>query len=329
MRFLNGFVKFLNGVINVILSAMVVFALVLGGTALFDVYLVYNNASLSEELAELKPGTRDFSVKRLQEINPDIRGWIRIDETNIDYPILQGKDNLIYISKDYKKDYAASGSIFLDYKNDKNFNDDYSVLYGHNMAGDRMFSELKKYIDKDFFNSHTSGLIYTENCVYKMNIYAVAEVDSRDAKVYDMSFYNKNNNKEVIENIKSHSRNTSNIDINYEDKLVALSTCESAGTSNRIVVLATLEEHDELSNVIQIKSNTDSVVSVENNEGTRNKIVLTRRQKVLSIITLIVLIIFIVALIRAIEKNKRKKKNNKRTRIAENKEVKKDDDKKS
>lgn len=308
MKFINGIVKFLNGILNIILSAMVVFALVLGGTALFDVYLVYNNASLSEELADIKPGTRDFSVKRLQEINKDIRGWIRIEGTNIDYPVLQGKDNLMYVSKDYKKDYATSGSIFLDYKNDKNFKDDYSVLYGHNMAGNRMFSDLKNFLNEDFFNSHSIGILYTEDCVYKMTIYAVAEVDSRDIKVYDMSFYNNNKNNEVIENIKKQSKYITDVDIDYNGKIIALSTCESAGSNVRIVVLATLEEKSDLSDIIQIESDIDSSISVENKEGVRRNIFLTKKQKILLLMIIIVIIIFAIALIKVINKNRKAKR---------------------
>lgn len=89
----------------------------------------------------------------LSDINKDYRGWIDIDGTNIDYPVLQAKDNSYYLKKDINKNYLPSGSIFLDYRNNR-FEDSNTVIYGHYMRNNTMFGELKKFKDKKFFDKN-------------------------------------------------------------------------------------------------------------------------------------------------------------------------------
>ena len=76
-----------------------------------------------------------------------LQDFIFIRPTNIDYPILAGEDNTSYLKTDYKGDYSPAGSIFLDYRNSRSLDDDYFVVYGHNMAKGLMFSDIKKYIN--------------------------------------------------------------------------------------------------------------------------------------------------------------------------------------
>ncbi|MBQ3100087.1 MAG: class B sortase, partial [Clostridia bacterium] len=83
-------------------------------------------------------------IVALQQINPDICGWINIPGTqNINYPIVQGTDNDYYLTREFKGGYLAAGSIFLDYRCDRDFNANHNtVIYGHNMQNGLMFSEL-------------------------------------------------------------------------------------------------------------------------------------------------------------------------------------------
>ena len=79
--------------------------------------------------------------------NEDYRGWLNVENTNIDYPVLQSYDNQYYLDKDINREYLMSGSIFMNYLND-GFNVENTVLFGHNMRNGTMFAQLRKYKDR-------------------------------------------------------------------------------------------------------------------------------------------------------------------------------------
>ena len=101
----------------------------------------------------------------LFEKNIDYRGWIKIDNTNINYPILQGQDNEEYLYKDINNEYIVSGSIFMNYLNN-GFDDQNTVLFGHNMKNGTMFANLKKYKEEDFFYNNNYIEIELSNGQY-------------------------------------------------------------------------------------------------------------------------------------------------------------------
>lgn len=75
-------------------------------------------------------------------MNPDVCGWLTLDHTKIDYPVVQGTDNFEYLEKDVLGNPSVAGSIFLDAKSDRNFHDFYTVIMGHHMQGRKMFGVL-------------------------------------------------------------------------------------------------------------------------------------------------------------------------------------------
>ena len=87
--------------------------------------------------------------------------WLRIDGTHIDYPVMQANDNEWYLTRDYLGRNAVSGSVFLDFRNSADFDDGLSIVYGHRMNGDLMFSDVAKFADSGFFLSHRSGRLIT------------------------------------------------------------------------------------------------------------------------------------------------------------------------
>ena len=107
---------------------------------------------------------------KLLEINEDIIGWIKIENTNINYPILQDNDNLKYLKHSYKGSYNSNGSIFT--LNNEPFNDNITTIYGHNMKNGIMFSELSKYMNKIFLDEHSTITIYTKEENYKATIFS-------------------------------------------------------------------------------------------------------------------------------------------------------------
>ena len=105
-------------------------------------------------MVEYKPDEEEglsYNFSQLMAMNPDVCGWIVMDHTGIDYPIVQGEDNFEYLDKDALGNPEISGSIFLDWQNNRKFTDPYMVLMGHHMQAGKMFGDLDKYSDETFF----------------------------------------------------------------------------------------------------------------------------------------------------------------------------------
>ena len=259
MKTINNIIIFFDKLINFFIIIFLILCLAFSFYAIYDTYAVYQEAVLSDDILKFRPSEeKNFSIESLKSINEDICGWIRIDGTNMDYPVLIGEDNSEYINKNYKKEYSLTGSIFLDYRNNKMFNDDYSIIYGHNLKADLMFAEIHNYDSKEFFDTHLKGKLYTENQIYDITIYAYALVNAYDSKLYGLSVYNNGNNTNVIEYFKNNSIYKNNIDIKAEDKLLLLSTCNSVGGDDRSVLLSKISLVEE-SNII----NEDSNITLE------------------------------------------------------------------
>ena len=188
-------------------------------------YIDYKQMNESmEELKEdvIKEDTQEktsttINWKKLKEINENIVGWIKINNTNINYPILQTND-LYYLKHNYMKKYNSNGSIFtMDYMP---FEQQETVVHGHNMKNNIMFSELSNYLNKDFFNSNNTFEIYTPKNNYKATIFSAYSigVNIEENNIKSLNFeeeieYYKNKSKYCVSNIENIK------------KIVKLSTC--------------------------------------------------------------------------------------------------------
>ena len=98
--------------------------------------------------------------KALKKINPDIVAWIRIPDTSIDYPVVQGNDDFYYLTHTFKKAEHVAGAIFLDSDNNADFSDDKNIIYGHNMKDGSMFRGLRNFLDDEFLKEHHILYLY-------------------------------------------------------------------------------------------------------------------------------------------------------------------------
>ena len=180
----------------------------------------------------------DFTA--LREKNEEIIGWITLDETMIDYPIVQGSNNSYYLSRSAEKKSSKSGAIFLDYRAEKDFSNFSSVIYGHNMNAGTMFGGLVKFKDKTYFDEHKTGYLYIPDKTYRLQIISVA-ITQPDSEYYRYAFSSeaeKQEHIEMIENTALHWRESEDID--SEDRLLILSTCSYEKKNARTVLVAKL-----------------------------------------------------------------------------------------
>ena len=218
--------KILKHIINVILILIIA----VSGYKIYEKSTEYKKADKSYEQIRVEK-----EEENLYDKYEDYRGWIKIDNTNINYPIVQGKDNSFYLDKDINKNYLSSGSIFMNYLNHGS-NDENTVLFGHHMRNKTMFAQLNKYKEKEFFYGNNDIVIEVENGkVLKYKVFSAYVTDSKDNYI-KTNFDDKDQYKEFLEDIKNKSQYKLDIDVNENDKIITLSTCSYEFNDARMVV---------------------------------------------------------------------------------------------
>ena len=188
-------------------------------------------ASGSSSSAEASPV--DFAA--LQQQYPDVVGWLKMDDVAISYPIVQGKDNDYYLSRDPSGASNIAGSIFLDYRAKSLDTDLYDLVYGHNMMDESMFGPLDEYQSADFYQKGTGAFyIYTPKGAYRYKIFAVNVVDATD-DAFQMGFNNTQVFAAFVKQLKENSMYDTGVSVAGFDHVVTLSTCTD---TNRLVVSA-------------------------------------------------------------------------------------------
>ena len=189
---------------------------------------------------------RILKVKKLQEVNSDIAGWIEISGTNINYPVLQGKDNEYYLNHNYKKQKTEKGSIFLDAKYDWDIPNNNLLIYGHNLVNGQMFKDLIKYREKEFYDKHSTIRFTTEKEDIEFKIMSafysnVFYEDERGVfRYYDFINEKKESRfNEFVKNAKKASLYDTGVEAEYGEKLITLVTCSYHEDDGRFVVIGT------------------------------------------------------------------------------------------
>ena len=185
----------------------------------------------------------------LYKQNKDMVGWLKIDGTNVNYPVLQTgtSDPAYYLHMDFNKKKSDSGSLFLDARNDFVNRDTNLIIYGHNMKDSSMFGGLHNYMQEDYFKTHQKlefDTIY-EKTKYKIVAVCLSKVRYQDD--YAFRYYNFLNadNKEdfnaYLANVQQLAVVGQVTDISYGDELLTLSTCNNYTEGGRLFLIAKKE----------------------------------------------------------------------------------------
>ena len=216
-----------------LIAALLLFLICL--YAMIDAYMVYAGANDSN-IMKYKPAAGDTEM--LRELSDDAVAWLTVDDTRIDYPVMQGKTNDDYLNKDPYGEFSLSGSIFLDSRNDKTFSDPYSLIYGHHMEYGAMFGSLDEYAGKEFFDAHKTGsLIVANDTEYHITFFAACKAQATDKVIFDPP---ESSNQALLEYLNKHAIIYDPRGVSAGSKLIALSTCQSAESYERMIVFGTL-----------------------------------------------------------------------------------------
>ena len=180
------------------------------------------------------------------EINEDVYAWITVPGTVIDYPILQhATDNTYYLNYNIDGSYGYPGCIYTENMNAKDFTDNNTVIYGHNMKNGSMFAGLHQYEDGNFFMEHPQVLIYTPEKEFEYTIFAAYIYDDRHL-MYSFDFANEDvyaSYLDTVLNIRDLSANIrDDVTVTKDDNIITLVTCMSNQPDKRLLVQAVLND---------------------------------------------------------------------------------------
>lgn len=242
--------RFLRKVVDTVVVATLVAILIACGLKLFRDYGAISAASKGN-FEEWKPNPKPeeaaedetASFEELMRINPEVVGWIEIFDTGIDFPVVQGDDDMKYVNVDVFGEASPSGTPFLDYRCDPEFRDVYSIVYGHAMEAGAMFGDVKKFVKQDYFDSHIDGEITTKDGTrYPFRAFACLRTDAYDDAIYYPvgAWSDEGAEEKLMAGIEKTK--IAWAEDPGEGPIVSLSTCESPTTLGRILLVGRLGE---------------------------------------------------------------------------------------
>ena len=248
----------------VVIVAFLTFLAAIGFLAYNMIYLSMQNAQLNGEIQKIAhrteqddgnkgDGNEDKGIDwdALKKINDDIVGWIQINDTKIDYPVLWNKDDnrnyQYYLSHNYTGAYDSYGSIFVDYRCTDGTDSKNLVLHGHHMNDGSMFGDLLNYGgtsgNLDFYKKAPTIEFDTPDGdgTYKIiSIFKTNTLSSQGEFFNYMigEFQNEKDFMNYVYNVRIRSLITCPVDVNEDDELLTLSTCSYEFTNFRTVIVA-------------------------------------------------------------------------------------------
>lgn len=176
----------------------------------------------------------DLDLNDLKNINSDTVAYLKVESTNINYPVVQYDDNDFYLHHSFNKNKNQEGWIFLDYRNNINNLDNNTIIYGHNRLTGTMFGTLKKLLNKSYQDSNNHYIyLTTDNNNYVFEVFSTY-ITSNESYYLKTSFKDDTEYLEFLNTLKARSSYNFNIGLNSSDKIITLSTC--SGSNDRMVV---------------------------------------------------------------------------------------------
>lgn len=182
----------------------------------------------------------DIDLEALREVNPDVIGWIRIPDSNVDYPLLQGTDNDYYLKHTWDGKENSVGSIFLEHRNSPELTDFNTIVYGHNMNDGSMFANIKRYNTEWYWERHPYVYVLTDAGAYRYEVFSSYEATT-DSQTYGLSFNQGKTRASFLEHAIQKSAAYTGVRPEMTDRILTLSTCSGMGPKNRWVLHARLK----------------------------------------------------------------------------------------
>jgi len=236
-------IRLVDGAVNAAVLVIILSLVSIGSFALWDSDQVHRAAAASN-YAIYKPIPEAKSFDELILINDDVFAWIEVYGTHIDYPVVQGKDNLRYINTNAEGKYSLSGAIFLDYRAARDFSDFNSVLYGHHMEKFAMFGEIGDFATKSFFDERPHGMIFFDGREHGLEFFAFIHADAYDKTIFVPGVNVAVESQAYLDRIYELAVHTRalRVPVSVDDRIVLLNTCSSGSTNGRDILIGRITD---------------------------------------------------------------------------------------
>jgi len=229
--------KYKKAILNLILYIILLSILIYSGIKIFKWYKdKTNNNKIVEQIKSTVivegknegENKEEYTVNfnKLKEQNNETIAWLKVNNTNVEYPVVKGTNNSFYLNHSFDKSNNSAGWIFADYRNKFDNTDKNIIIYGHNMRDSSMFGSMKNILNSDWYENekNTDITLYTENekCIYK--VFSIYKIENEDYYI-KTEFKNGNEFEGFIKNLKKRSIKDFNVDVSKEDNILTLSTC--------------------------------------------------------------------------------------------------------
>ena len=204
-----------------------------------------NNNEIKKELEESieiisteKEGSEEIKIdfNSLKEKNSDTVGYIKVNNTNIDYIVVKGNDNDYYLKHNFNKEKNRSGWIFMDYKNKLDGTDKNIVIYGHNTRDGSMFGTLRRIITKDWYTNEENHIVtlILDGEEKKYQVFSTYSIPVEDYYI-QTEFKNNSEFKKFVNILKKRSVYNYNTPVSENDSILTLSTCTGNGSKRMVL----------------------------------------------------------------------------------------------
>ncbi len=173
---------------------------------------------------------------KLTKINKDVVGWVKVNNTKVNYPVTQSYDNKYYLTHDIYKNYIITGWVFMDYRNNSKELDRNTIIYGHNLISNYMFGDLKKTVYYSWYTNKDNQIITfnTLNRNMKFQIFSIYTTNYTNDYM-TTQFFDDAEFMKFLNMVKKRSMYNFNVNLHDYDKILTLSTC--TGSNNRRLVI--------------------------------------------------------------------------------------------
>lgn len=179
----------------------------------------------------------EINFAQLKSVNSSTIGWIRVNNTRIDYPIVHSDDNEYYLKHSFNHSLNSSGAIFLDYRNPTDFSGKHSIIYGHGRVEGTMFGTLQNALSFNWQNDSTNHIIdiITETKTLHYRVFSAYRISNTNDYLRTL-FRNHADFVEFANMLKSRSVYNFGTEVSENDQILTLSTC--IGKNDRMVLHA-------------------------------------------------------------------------------------------
>lgn len=197
---------------------------------------VTQNITETQKSNKLDAKNYDIDFDKLKQINPDTIGWIKVNNTEIEYSVVKANDNNFYLDRSFNKNYNGAGWVFADYRNKFNGTDKNIIVYGHNRKDGSMFGTLKDALKPEWYtNEDNKNIVFiTEDGKANYEVFSVYMIATED--YYITTEFKPNEFGKFVQKLKNRSTYDFGVEVNENDSILTLSTC--AGNDYRTVLHA-------------------------------------------------------------------------------------------